>query len=307
MLKLVKIMAVSITAIILIKYKPVYGVSISGKEIGNIQDKAEFEKTIIEKIEKENDENIAYITFEEEPQYELKWLARKEQTNEENVLLALKDASIPTYEMYAVKFEGENKAYVKSMEEAEEMIEEIKNEYQKDLELDLQIEPIYTASLEEVEPIEVAKTNLDQEVKSSDMVRETLKLASVNGVSIFEKPVSGTITSRFASVSSIRSGSHTGLDIATKSGTPVKVCSEGTVKFAGTKGSYGKLVIISHANGVETWYGHNSKLYVTKGQSVKAGDTIAAVGSTGNSTGPHLHFEIRINGTPVNPQKYLYK
>ena len=66
------------------------------------------------------------------------------------------------------------------------------------------------------------------------------------------------------------------------------------------------MVKISHGNGVETWYAHTSKMYVTVGQSVKAGDVIAAVGSTGNSTGPHLHLEIRVNGEHVNPQNYLY-
>ena len=66
------------------------------------------------------------------------------------------------------------------------------------------------------------------------------------------------------------------------------------------------LIIIDHANGVQTYYGHCSKLYAKAGQEVKAGDIIAAVGSTGNSTGSHLHFEIRINDNPVNPQKYIY-
>ena len=66
------------------------------------------------------------------------------------------------------------------------------------------------------------------------------------------------------------------------------------------------MVKVSHGNGVETWYAHCSKLYVSKGQAVSAGDTIAAVGSTGNSTGPHLHFEIRVDGKTLNPQKYIY-
>ena len=72
-------------------------------------------------------------------------------------------------------------------------------------------------------------------------------------------------------------------------------------------GTYGNLVIISHGNGIETYYAHCSKLLVKVGQHVSAGDTIALVGSTGNSTGPHLHFEVRINNQPVNPQNYLYK
>ena len=69
---------------------------------------------------------------------------------------------------------------------------------------------------------------------------------------------------------------------------------------------YGYLIIIDHANGVQTYYGHCSKLYASVGDEVTAGDVIAAVGSTGNSTGPHLHFEIRVNGVAYNPQNYLY-
>lgn len=71
-------------------------------------------------------------------------------------------------------------------------------------------------------------------------------------------------------------------------------------------GGYGYLIIIAHENGVQTYYGHCSKLYAKEGETVEAGDQIAAVGSTGNSTGNHLHFEIRVNGSQVNPQKYLY-
>ena len=83
--------------------------------------------------------------------------------------------------------------------------------------------------------------------------------------------------------------------------------ADGTVIFSARSGSYGNLIKISHDNGVETWYGHCSKLYATVGQKVEAGDIIGAVGSTGNSTGPHLHLEIRVDGVAINPQNYLYK
>ena len=107
-------------------------------------------------------------------------------------------------------------------------------------------------------------------------------------------------------VSRIRSGAHTGTDIACTTGTDIKVVADGTVTFAQRNGSYGNLIKVDHGNGVETWYAHCSKLYATVGQQVKAGDVIAAVGSTGNSTGPHLHLEIRVDGVAINPQKYLY-
>lgn len=125
------------------------------------------------------------------------------------------------------------------------------------------------------------------------------------GISLI-KPVSGIISSRFGARSSIRSSAHTGLDIATSTGTPVSAAASGTVTFSGWKGSYGKLIVVTHSNGVQTYYGHCSQLYASVGQTVSQGQKIAAVGSTGNSTGPHLHFEIRVNGVAYNPQNYLY-
>ena len=131
------------------------------------------------------------------------------------------------------------------------------------------------------------------------------KTSASLGVSLI-KPITGTITSRFGARSSIRSSAHTGLDISSPTGTPIKAAAPGTVIWSGRKGSYGYLVVISHSNGVQTYYGHCSALYVSAGQSVSQGQTIAAVGSTGNSTGPHLHFEIRVNGVAYNPQNYVY-
>ena len=120
------------------------------------------------------------------------------------------------------------------------------------------------------------------------------------------KPVSGTITSRYGAVESVRDHAHGGLDIAAPEGTKIKAAAEGTVSYSDWMGGYGYLIIIDHENGVQTYYGHCSKLYAKVGQKVEPGDIIAAVGSTGNSTGNHLHFEIRIDGVTQNPQKYIY-
>ena len=120
------------------------------------------------------------------------------------------------------------------------------------------------------------------------------------------KPISGTITSKFGAGSSIRRSSHTGLDISAPKGTAIKAAASGTVTFSGYKGSYGNMIVISHGNGVQTYYAHCSALYLSAGASVSQGQVIAAVGSTGNSTGPHLHLEVRVNGVAYNPQNYLY-
>ncbi len=98
---------------------------------------------------------------------------------------------------------------------------------------------------------------------------------------------------------------HTGMDFAAGYGGTIRAADSGTVLYSGWYGGYGKTVIINHGKGITTLYGHSSKLYVKAGESVKRGQAIAAIGSTGLSTGPHLHFEVRKNGTPVNPANYL--
>ena len=98
---------------------------------------------------------------------------------------------------------------------------------------------------------------------------------------------------------------HSGLDFAASYGSIIRAADTGTVIFSGWYGGYGKAVIISHGKGISTLYGHSSNLHVSEGQTVKRGQAIASVGSTGLSTGPHLHFEVRKNGTPVNPANYL--
>ena len=94
---------------------------------------------------------------------------------------------------------------------------------------------------------------------------------------------------------------HTGIDYSAAHGTPIFATAGGKVEFAGWRGGYGKLVVIRHPNGYKTYYGHCSRLLVKKGSYVKQGQTIARVGRTGRATGPHVHYETRINGKPVNP------
>jgi murein DD-endopeptidase MepM/ murein hydrolase activator NlpD len=98
---------------------------------------------------------------------------------------------------------------------------------------------------------------------------------------------------------------HEGIDIAVPTGTPVVASAAGVVIVAGWVGGYGNLVVVDHGGGIATAYGHNSSFAVGAGQSVAQGHVLAYAGSTGHSTGPHIHFEVRINGSPVDPLGYL--
>jgi murein DD-endopeptidase MepM/ murein hydrolase activator NlpD len=121
-------------------------------------------------------------------------------------------------------------------------------------------------------------------------------------------PSRGWMTSGFGMRRSPFSGKpkmHEGLDIAASIGTPVYATADGIVSQSETVAGYGKLVVIDHGYGYKTYYGHNSKLSVKVGQKVRRGDRIASVGNSGSSTGAHLHYEVRLNGVPLNPRKYL--
>jgi hypothetical protein len=120
-------------------------------------------------------------------------------------------------------------------------------------------------------------------------------------------PARGWITSIFGSKRGWGRVSrfHEGIDIAGPRGTPIMAPGDGVVTFTGYKGGYGKTVIVDHGYGISTLYGHCSILYVDEGQRVKRGGLIAAIGNTGRSTGPHLHYEVRVDGVPVDPMLYL--
>lgn len=122
------------------------------------------------------------------------------------------------------------------------------------------------------------------------------------------RPVTGWISSDFGyrvSPFTGRKEFHKGLDIATRHGTPIIAPANGVVAFSGPKWLMGNMVTIDHGYGMITRYGHIDKLLIKKGDRVKRGDVIALVGNTGRSTGPHVHYEVRLNGVPVNPVKYI--
>ncbi len=123
-------------------------------------------------------------------------------------------------------------------------------------------------------------------------------------------PVIGVVRSTFGGRSDPFSGEgafHTGIDLQVPTGSAVHVTADGVVETVGWSGNYGKLVVVDHGNGLQTYYGHLSHFLVVPGQEVRRGEVIALSGSTGRATGPHVHYEIRLSGTPVNPYRFMAK
>ncbi|MGB9819348.1 MAG: peptidoglycan DD-metalloendopeptidase family protein [Thermovenabulum sp.] len=136
------------------------------------------------------------------------------------------------------------------------------------------------------------------------VVRGTKNQVAFRGSGRFLWPLTGNITSPFG-----KRGRdyHEGIDIGSSYGTPVRASNSGVVVFSGRNGAYGNLVIIDHGGGIQTYYAHLSSILVSEGQKVEKGSIVGRVGSTGRTTGPHLHFEVRVNGVPKNPITYLNK
>jgi len=162
-----------------------------------------------------------------------------------------------------------------------------------------------TRCWQQTESIEVAKETLLPEVEHEvEKIEEERTAPVINGIKLAVHPVSGTISSRYGQR---WNRSHNGIDVAAPTGTGIYASAGGTVTYSAyNSGGYGYLVKLSHGNGVETYYGHCSQLLVSAGQTVSQGQLIAKVGNTGRSTGPHLHFEVRVSGTPQNPLNYVY-
>ncbi|MEE8556537.1 MAG: M23 family metallopeptidase [Myxococcota bacterium] len=121
-------------------------------------------------------------------------------------------------------------------------------------------------------------------------------------------PTRGWVTSEFGNRSSPFTGSrefHRGIDIAARPGTPIVAPADGKVRYVGEHRALGRTVIVRHGYGVETFYGHLSEVFVEPGDRIKRGQELASIGSTGRSTGPHLHYQVQINGAPVDPRNYM--
>ena len=306
--------AVIITAAIVILYKPIYKVTLNGETIGYCEDKEALQNNINNYMEngEEGQKNIAFVQIDDMPEYEMCLQKKGITTNDEEIFSKIKETGITYYRYYTIVDDGKEKLSVATFDEAENTIKELKkkgSQNSKDLTIlekyEIELPELYTqekAVAKLYEKKAVVTTRYPNTDSSGFSTSRSTTNAKVNLGMALVKPVSGVLTSRFGS----RWGStHTGIDVGAPTGTNIKAAAGGTVIFSGWKGTLGKLVVISHGNGIQTYYGHCSSLLVSSGETISAGQLVAKVGSTGRSTGPHLHFEIRVNGAAINPQSYI--
>lgn len=320
-IKLTILIAVSIFLIICavaVLFKPIYSVTINGEAVGYSKDKSKLQSRInkfMENGEEGNNSNIAFVQIDNLPEYKMCLLKRNIVTNDDEIFEKIKKTGVIYYKYYAILEGEEEKAFVSDFSQAEEIVTKLREKESNNID-QISILEMYDTELKDFSEVETTVASLYQQkivvqtptpvitgkVNTSINVSYKKVPISLNLI----KPISGTITSRFGVKSSRRVSDHTGLDIAAPRGTVIKAAASGTITFSGPKGSYGYLMVISHGNDIETYYGHCSKLYYSAGTYVEQGQPIAEVGSTGNSSGPHLHLEIRVNGVAYNPQNYLY-
>jgi len=217
------------------------------------------------------------------------------------------------------EIESQRRALSDQKAKADAAAEEVEKAKQGIESLRAEIEPARAQAAQEaaneetqVAQIRTRKADAEKELQQvSDAIAAQLRgstgVSGAPGGCEF-RPAPGPIVSGFGSRENPIGGGtgvHTGVDIAAPMGTPIRACKAGRVVIAGWQGGYGNAVVLDHGGGMGTLYGHQSSMAVSAGQTVASGQVIGYVGSTGNSTGPHLHFEVRLGGTPVDPMPYL--
>ena len=309
------------------KFKFVYMVEMGGVELGLVNDKDKFEKDIKDTLEN-LEEPVVSAKLQENPKYSLRLVDKDDIDVDDNYVFAKVEEKIEkTYRYYNIKEDDKLLAKVSTKEEKDNLLKELKEAKQvKDLKVEEEkTKEYYIISYEEAK--QLASTNVDniENEKRSKLEKEKIEKRNTNIVKNIRR--GGTVSASSSSNASAMLGSlsfrrplnssrvsagylgypgHRGIDFPSPQGTPVMAAESGTVTTVMySNKSYGNRVIIDHGNGISTLYGHNSTIGVSLGQKVSKGQTIAGVGSTGNSTGNHVHFEIRINGKPINPTSYV--
>ena len=296
-------------------YKPTYRVTIDGQFVGYLAKEEEFEQVFSELLyeNKKIDENVK-VYLAADPVYEESYI-RDSVIESQNIYTALREYVKTEYTIYNVKINGEVKMNFNKYSDANNYVYKLNREVPK---VKTEIVEEKKEELGTITTIELANKIYDDVVSRNKPViyHPTIYAPTV---STNKKPPeevvhkaekeSGVWPSNVTYVSSHfgwRWGRmHNGIDIAGPIGSNIYAYKSGMVVFAGWGGTFGNLVKIDHGNGMVTFYAHNSRILVKVGQTVEMGQLISKMGDTGRVTGPHLHFELRINNVPKNPYPYI--
>ncbi len=295
--------------------------------MGLVSDKDKFEKDIKDTLEDVH-EPVVSATLAEKPRYSLRLVDKEDiDVDDDYVFAKIEEKIEKKYRYYNLKEDDKLLAKVSTKEEKDKLIEELKKDKNvKDIKVEEEeTKENYIISYEEAKQLAFSTAeNIENDKKEKD-AKTKIEKQNTNIIKNIRK--GGTVSTSSSSNASAMLGSlsfrrplnssrisagylgypgHRGIDFPSPQGTPVMAAEAGTVTTVlYSNKSYGNRVIIDHGNGISTLYGHNSTISVSLGQRVSKGQTIAGVGSTGRSTGNHVHFEIRINGKPINPTSYV--
>ncbi len=308
---------IAILVIVLVTYKPAYSVKLDGEFVGYVNSKNQLQQSIEEYLQEGDSERVAYILLNTKPEYEFNLVKKNTVTKDEEILADIKSSCDVYYKVYAVNVNDVEKCLASTLLEAQSIVDKV-NEQQKNYakKANLVISERYEKEFDAVEDIELAANDIIAPLKkANDEVVKKVQVYAAKKVvpqAILDALRSDTselkftvpmtsyvVTSRYGWR---RSGYHTGVDYAAPIGTPIYAIEDGVVTCAQWSGSYGYLVKVQHTGGFETYYAHMSRFACSAGDEVKKGDLIGYVGSTGNSTGPHCHLEIRYDGATIDPQ-----
>jgi murein DD-endopeptidase MepM/ murein hydrolase activator NlpD len=294
-----------------------YQVYMNGKPLAYVKNKEDF-YNVEKNIEKDLEKRFGKVTLKDDITFKevsIKSENIADSSTIKNSIIKNSRTSIPTVLM---KSDGREVGVLANESEMIKVLDIIKNEYKekdKDGTFKLNNRITYvkqdtnikdTSTIEDA--IKIIKENPSNPLicfskeKEANGVQNVSLSRSSSVTSFVSFPSKGTITSPFG----MRWGKmHNGIDIGAPMGDPIHAAMDGKVVYAKWEDGYGKVIKIDHGVGVQTVYGHCSNIDVNEGQQVKKGENIGKVGSTGNSTGPHVHFEVRVDGAPQDPIKYL--
>ncbi len=306
---------------ILNTYKPTVKAYVDDKFIGYFSSEQQFDDVYNSLVtEKKSTSSNVKVYLENEPTFETCYI-KDSLLTKQNVYTNLRAEIKTEYTFYDVNVDGENKMRFDTQDDAQKYADNLKNEVAK---LNVEVKEEKVAEQAEVTTIERADSILKDIVDRNKPV-ETPK-ATVQTTNNYVNTTTTTTNQRasqeLANIAAAQGGvwptverrinchymgyaGHTGTDIGGAVGTPIYAYKSGVVIFAGWGSGYGLHVKIDHGNGIVTYYAHCSQLFVTAGQQVSQGEQIAKIGMTGYTTGPHLHFEIRVNGVPINAYPYI--